>query len=228
MELTQNNVQYKFIPTKVKSFEDIVLNYKILTNNVYEKYQAESVIEGELLICNNPVNISNKKIIKQTYKEYLECIKNRDNQKDIWFENILNGISEQDEILYKDNDCIIIPTYTWNGYNINKLHILALTTNKDIRCIRSLTKNHIPLLKHMKSKTLEIIKKKYNLDEHLIKMYFHYEPSTYYLHIHFVNHNYIDGTSSVEYSHDLDSVIFNLELDTNYYKKILLNIKVDV
>ena len=55
-------------------------------------------------------------------------------------------------------------------------------------------------------------------------MFFHYDPSTYQLHIHFANIAENNG-SSVEYSHDLDIVIFNLSLDSDYYKKVLLNVR---
>jgi m7GpppX diphosphatase len=75
----------------------------------------------------------------------------------------------------------------------------------------------------MKKITLEKIEEVYGLKEENLKMFFHYDPSTYHLHIHFVNTLYTDCGSSVEYSHDLDTVIFNLGLDNDYYKKIKLN-----
>lgn len=53
-------------------------------------------------------------------------------------------------------------------------------------------------------------------------MFFHYTPSTFQLHIHFTNINNNSINSSVEYSHELGQVIFNLELDSDYYKKINL------
>ena len=56
-----------------------------------------------------------------------------------------------------------------------------------------------------------------------MKIYIHYNPSTYHLHIHFVNNLFHNISSSVEYSHELNNVIFNLELDSDYYKKIVLN-----
>lgn len=63
----------------------------------------------------------------------------------------------------------------------------------------------------------------YGLDENELKMYFPYAPQTYHLHIHFVAISNIEAGSSVEYSYDLDFVIFNLQLCSEYYK--LLNIK---
>jgi m7GpppX diphosphatase len=78
----------------------------------------------------------------------------------------------------------------------------------------------------MKTVTLDVIREKYGLEEGDIKMYFHYEPSTYHLHIHFVNTVSNHLHSSVEYSHELNSVMFNLKIMSDYYKIVLLNIRV--
>jgi m7GpppX diphosphatase len=75
----------------------------------------------------------------------------------------------------------------------------------------------------MKKVTLETIKNKYGIDECYLKMFFHYEPSTYHLHIHFVNAAYHDARTSVEYSHELNNVIFNLSIYSQYYKVAILN-----
>ena len=68
-----------------------------------------------------------------------------------------------------------------------------------------------------------IIKQKYKIDEDYIKMFFHYEPSTYHLHIHFINVAHHDARSSVEYSHELHNVMFNLSICSDYYKRATLN-----
>ena len=114
----------------------------------------------------------------------------------------------------------------WDGKNVDKLHILTMPTNISLRSIRSLTSKHIPLLEHMKNITINIIKERYNIDEHYIKMFFHYEPSTYHLHIHFVNVAHHDARSSVEYSHELNNVIFNLTIYSDYYQRAILNKRV--
>ena len=108
----------------------------------------------------------------------------------------------------------------WDSKNIDKLHILCLPTDTTLRSIRSLTSVHIHLLEHMKKVTLDVIKEKYELDECYIKMFFHYEPSTYHLHIHFVNAANHDSRSSVEYSHELYNVLFNLSICSDYYQKV--------
>jgi m7GpppX diphosphatase len=225
MQVTIENRNYKFIPSKVADFNTIVKNKKTMENDVYEKYEAIANISGELIVCNDVSKMKSceKKIIRESYKSYLKTLENRDQKKDKWIYNILDGISEQESILYRDELCIVIPTYMWDSINVDKLHILCLPLDTSLRSIRSLTNEHITLLEHMKQATTKIIKNKYDLDECYLKMFFHYEPSTYHLHIHFVNSSNHETRSSVEYSHELHNVIFNLSICSDYYKRSTLN-----
>jgi m7GpppX diphosphatase len=228
MQVTIDNTNYKFIPSKLSSIDNIKKKQLLLKNDIYEKYSCITEVEGELIICNdiNRMRKFEKKIVRETYEDYLKYLNKRDIEKDRWIYNIIDGISEQDSILYKDDKCIVIPTYMWDGINIEKLQILCLPTDISLRSIRSLDSSHIPLLEHMKNVSLNIIKRNYDLDEYYIKMFFHYDPSTYHLHIHFVNTSNYDSRSSVEYSHELNSVIFNLSICSNYYKEAVLNKKI--
>lgn len=225
MQLTIDNINYKFIPSRLSTLDSIIKKEMVLKNDIYEKYKATAEIEGELIICNdtNQLKKFEKRIIRESYEDYLKYIMKRDPKKDQWIYNIIDGISEQESILYRDELCIVIPTYMWDGKNIEKLHLLCLPTDVSLRSIRSLTSDHIPLLEHMKRMTLNVIKEKYGYDEYYIKMFFHYEPSTYHLHIHFVNASNHESRSSVEYSHELNNVIFNLTICSDYYQKVVLN-----
>ena len=226
MQTIIGNNHYLFVPSKVISFNGIVKKKKILVNDIYEKYKAYTKVYGELIICKDSSKLKNNKnnhICNETYEEYLDCLQKRDPSIDKWIYNIIDGIEEQSSILYRDEKCIVIPTYIWDSTTIDKLHILCIPTDITLRTIRSLSESHIPLLEHMKQVTLKTIHQKYNIDKKCIKMYFHYNPSTYHLHIHFVN-ILVPGGSSVEYTHDLDSVIFNLSICSDYYKRKPLNV----
>jgi m7GpppX diphosphatase len=225
MELIYGSTKQTFIPNTVISFPCIRKIKTIIENDSFTKYEAIAEVKGEYIICNDITKLKkySKRIIKESYDEYLDFLSQRDIEKDRWIYNIIDGKAEQDKILYRDLNLIVIPTYTWDSKNIDKLHILCLPTNKNIRTIRDLTSEHIPLLQHMKYITLETIEKSYGLKEENLKIFFHYEPSTYHLHIHFINTGHTESWSSVEYSHDLDTVIFNLKMDSDYYKKIKLN-----
>ena len=225
MQVNVDNVNYKFIPSRLSSMDSIKKNNLVLKNDIYEKYNAIAEVEGELIICNdvNQMRRFEKRIVRETYQDYLKYISKRDIERDRWIYNIIDGTSEQDSVLYRDELCIIIPTYIWDGKNLDKLHILCLPTDITLRSIRSLTSCHINLLEHMKYVTLNVIKNKYDIDEHYVKMFFHYEPSTYHLHIHFINVAHHDARSSVEYSHELNNVVFNLSICPDYYQRAILN-----
>lgn len=208
--------------TEVES--KIVPNNSI-TNDVFESYDAKLTVEGKFLICNDSSKLRAfcKKTEPETYEQYLELINKYDQNRDTWIYNIVDGTAEQEKVLYRDDLIVIIPDYKWNEKDINKLHILVLPTDKSLRSIRSLNASHIELLNHCKTKTCEIIKNIYDIDSTSLKMYFHYVPSTWHLHIHFVNIANTESNSSVEYSHELSSVIFNLGICPDYYQRVTLN-----
>lgn len=222
-----DNTKLQFIPSSVVSFDEIKLNKQIMSNDIYSKYQATAEVSGQIIICNDVTKLKkfSKKIKKESYEEYIKSLELRDPKKDEWIYNIINGTAEQEKIIYRDDLCIVIPTYIWDETDTEKLHILCLPTDITLRTIRSLEAKHLPLLNHMKNVTFEAIKKKYDIDSNELKTFFHYEPSTYHLHIHFVNLLHRDAGSSVEYSYDLDNLLFNLTLDSDYYKKIMLNVR---
>jgi m7GpppX diphosphatase len=228
MELIYGSIKEKFIPNTVMSFPSIRKIKTIIENDSFTKYEAIAEVKGEYIICNDITKLKkySKRIVKESYEDYLDFLSKRDIEKDRWIYNIIDGLAEHDKIIYRDLSIIVIPTYTWDSKNIEKIHILCLPTNISLRTIRDLSLKDVPLLEQMKAITLNIIEKNYGLKEENLKIFFHYDPSTYHLHIHFVNTAYTESWSSVEYSHDLDTVIFNLKLDTDYYKKIKLNRRV--
>lgn len=228
MQQIIDNVKYNFIPSKVCNIDKTMKVKKTMENDIYEKYDATAIVDGELIICKDASQMKQrvKRLAREDYKMYMQTLENRDPKKDQWIYNIIDGISEQDSVLYRDDKCIIFVNYFWDGKDVDKLQLLCMPTDKSLRTIRSLDISHLPLLEHMKKVTLDAIREKYGLREEDIKMYFHYEPSTYHLHIHFVNIVSNQLHSSVEYSHELNSVMFNLKIMSDYYKIALLNIRV--
>ena len=174
MEIYYDNKKYSFIPNKINLIENIQIKNLLMKNDIFEKYDASINLEGQYIICDDKsqIKIFSKKIIKETYSDYINLINNYDSKKDKWIYNIIDGISEQDNIIFKDNQFLLIPSYTWDK-TTNNLHLLSIPFNKSIRCIRDLNSTHIELLKYMKIKSLEIIKNNFNLDETELKIFFH-------------------------------------------------------
>lgn len=228
MQQIIDNVKYSFIPSKVCNIDKTMKVKKTMKNDIYEKYDATAIVDGELIICKDVTKLKQKikKLAREDYETYLQVLEKRDPKKDVWIYNIIDDISEQESILYRDDKCIVFMNYFWDGKDIDKMQLLCMPVDRSLRSIRSLDASHICLLEHMKQVTLQVIREKYEVSEEYIRMYFHYEPSTYHLHIHFVNIAANEGHSSVEYSHELNSVMFNLSIMSDYYKVAKLNIRV--
>jgi m7GpppX diphosphatase len=215
---TDNNRKYTFIPENPWNVEKKEL---VLSNDVYNTYDAKLSASGKLIEC---TDIKQKEkdyiIVPETYSEYLDIISKYDFTQDQWVYNILEGKSEQENVLYKDDKIIIMADYKWNKYDTLKMHLLTFSMDQSLRSIRDLTAEHISLLQHIKTKTLAVIKEQYGFDKESIKMYFHYSPSTYLLHVHFLHIKNTECHSSVEYSHGLNNVIANLEIKPDYYQSV--------
>lgn len=214
---TIHNKNYKIIVNS-KSINDLTILDKIEDNENYSKYNM--FVKGEIIIYNSTEidePRSNKTMIKETYEKYLT---NNIHNNAQWILNIINGITEQDDIIYKDDCFILIPNVTFKKYdklNTESFHILAIIKNY-IKSLRDLTSDHIELLEYIYKTSIEKIKEIYDIDHNKLKVYIHYPPSTWHLHIHFCTIDNINS-SSAEYTYMLDQVIFNLKLYSDYYKK---------
>ena len=182
------------------------------------------VIASGTLIETSKNEIHKSKLKLETYDDYLK-LDIKDNLKEKkWIYNIIDHKAEQKSIIFEDNNIIIIPDYKWN-YNINELHILGIFKDKSLRSIRDLNSSHLKMLKESIQIGYKIINKKYDVEVNNILTFFHYHPSTWQLHIHFMHINDIKTRSFIlPRAHLYSNVIQNLELINDYYKKIELEI----
>lgn len=61
--------------------------------------------------------------------------------------------------------------------------------------------------------------KRYSVQGNQLRIYLHYQPSYYHLHVHFVALGHEAPGITVERAHLLNDVIQNLELDSQYYAR---------
>lgn len=217
------DIRYTFIPSPI-DINQIEKTAIIQSNDVFAKFAVKANVTGELIVCSdlNALSKFNKKIVKETFEEYLEIKATRDQKKDQWIHNIIDGISEQQDIILRDPDFILIPSYTWDKKNLEQLHVLAILTDKSLSTIRDLTAEHIPILQKIIDVGLETIEWTWPVERDSIKMFIHYTPSAFQLHVHFANTNNNSIDSSVEYSHELSQVMFNLGIKSDYYKELVM------
>ncbi|KHJ75204.1 hypothetical protein OESDEN_25180 [Oesophagostomum dentatum] len=77
-------------------------------------------------------------------------------------------------------------------------------------------------LRIIRSRSLATIREKYGVRPDQIRAYFHYQPSFFHLHVHFVSLKYDAPASTTLSAVLLDDVINNLQLVPDYYKKATL------
>ncbi|XP_056647931.1 m7GpppX diphosphatase [Diorhabda sublineata] len=139
-----------------------------------------------------------------------------------WVYNIIEHKSEVERIIFEDTDpdngFVMLPDLKWNGH-VNTLYLLAVINRRDIKSMRDLTGNHLELLRNIKKKGVEAIKAKFGLDESRLRIYLHYHPSFYHLHIHFGFLQHDAPGILTEKAHLLSQVINNIELLPDYYQK---------
>ncbi|KDR15367.1 Scavenger mRNA-decapping enzyme DcpS [Zootermopsis nevadensis] len=144
-----------------------------------------------------------------------------------WVINILEHKSETDRVVFEDSNpeigFILLPDLKWDAKQIEDLYLIAIVHQTGIKSLRDLNSCHLPLLKNIKEKGIKAIKEKYNIPSSQLRIYVHYQPSFYHLHVHFTYLKYVAPGIHAERSHILSSVIDNIELMHDYYQKATLS-----
>ncbi|XP_033164651.1 m7GpppX diphosphatase [Drosophila mauritiana] len=143
-----------------------------------------------------------------------------------WVYNILEHKQETERIVYEDKDpktgFILLPDLKWDGRNVETLYLLGIVHKRDIKSLRDLNGSHLDLLRNVRQASKDAISKLYGINPNQLRMYFHYQPSFYHLHVH-INPVRNDAPGIwCEKSHMLDTVINNLELMPDYYQRATL------
>lgn len=78
-----------------------------------------------------------------------------------------------------------MPDFKWDGKTLETFYAIGIVHQLNLKSLRSLTADHLPLLRNIQAKGVAGIKAKYGLDESQLRIYIHYQPSFYHLHVHF-------------------------------------------
>ncbi|AYV82038.1 MAG: hypothetical protein Homavirus4_1, partial [Homavirus sp.] len=141
-----------------------------------------------------------------------------------WMYNILDGVSEQDNILFQNEYFVLLPDIKWDGKNMDGVYCLAIVKDRSIRSIRDLNDTHITMLENVYEYGMQTIKTVYNVESSKLRAYFHYHPTYWHLHIHFnLIKNKMKGCI-IDIAHSLLSVINNIKIARNYYQIVDLEI----
>ncbi|KAF9898719.1 hypothetical protein BX616_003687 [Lobosporangium transversale] len=179
-----------------------------------------------------------RKMITETAEVYrtavLPWIESQPKSRIQWVENILSGLKEQENVLFRDNDpntgFIILPDSKWDKRTLSSLYLLAISQRSDVRSLRDLRPEHLPMLKNIRDKVLAMVPEKFpGVASDEIRMFVHYHPSYYHFHVHITYVTAHVPGSTVGQSHLLDTIIDNIEnIDREYYSKASLRFALGV
>lgn len=143
-----------------------------------------------------------------------------------WIYNILEHRKEKERILFEDpsdeTGFIILPDLKWDGKTVEQLYLIALVRKRNIKSLRDLTAAHLPLLNNIKELGTRAIAERYAIGADQLRIYIHYQPAFYHLHVHFTFLQHDPPGITTERSHLLSTVIENLKLMPDYYQKVTL------
>lgn len=147
-----------------------------------------------------------------------------------WVYNILDGVSEAERIILNDPDpdsgFVLTPDLKWAG-DEKDLYLVAICHRRDIRSLRDLHDGHMVLLMNILTKGTKAIKDRFKKHKGHLRAYIHYQPSFYHFHVHFKTVDPNDYRST-DRDHLLSTVINNITLNKDYYKKASLTYPLSV
>ncbi|NXL39158.1 DCPS diphosphatase, partial [Glaucidium brasilianum] len=127
-----------------------------------------------------------------------------------WVYNILEKKAEADRIIHENpdpcNGFVLVPDFKWNQ---NQVCLLLLPSQGS--CLSEGNPEEMS--------TSEAVTQRFGVPGSQLRIYLHYQPSYYHLHVHFTALGYDAPGSSVERAHLLADVIDNLAMDSMYYQK---------
>lgn len=140
-----------------------------------------------------------------------------------WVDNILNGSAEADRVLARTDQWVLLPDAKWDGVTISSLYCVAIVADPEFRSLRDCNGQRLALLEELEREIPKAICAKYpELSPQRLRMYFHYPPSYYRLHVH-VQVADVTGPGVIAgRAHLLGDVIANLRLMPDYYSKVTL------
>ncbi|XP_059040565.1 m7GpppX diphosphatase [Mustela lutreola] len=140
-----------------------------------------------------------------------------------WVYNILDKKAETDRIVFENphpsDGFVLIPDLRWNQQQLDDLYLIAICHRRGIRSLRDLTPEHLPLLRNILREGQEAILQHYQVKGDQLRVYLHYLPSYYHLHVHFTALGFEAPGTGVERAHLLADVIENLECDPDFYQR---------
>lgn len=158
---------------------------------------------------------------KQTYQQITLPWIQKNPASDLeWLTSILEGKAEQENHILKRPDWILTKDYKQDSIGQKEgFHYLALFFDRSLRSIRDLNEKHVPLLEEVLKLGRETIAKEIDVKQSEIRVYFHYLPTFFLMHVHFNHVKEVSPGVVTERAHMLPTVISNIKLRSDYYQE---------
>ncbi|SCV69829.1 BQ2448_1223 [Microbotryum intermedium] len=164
------------------------------------------------------------RIVRETpelYETVVEpYIKYLDPNQISWVYNILDGISEAEHVILRDDDpdtgFVLTPDLKWDKKTMSSLYLVVLVQTRAIQSLRDLRPHHLPLLTKIRRECEKVAVERYGIEEGELRFFIHYQPTYYYFHIHVTHVSYLGFSGiTVGQAHLLDDVIDLLTLEAS-------------
>lgn len=139
-----------------------------------------------------------------------------------WVNNILyHGKEAEDVVFRKEDSFVLLPDMKWDRKTANSMYLVAISlrnlegsgeSGRPITSIRDLNSSHIEWLTELRDDIFKVVQDKYDVDKSLLRLFVHYQPSYYHLHVHVahINNEGLGSSQMVGKAILLDEVIDNL------------------
>ncbi|KAG6977255.1 hypothetical protein JG688_00000522 [Phytophthora aleatoria] len=210
--------------------------HKTLVNDIYSSFQGDVSRAIKPYKVNLIYPATERHVQKHTDQNFHMVVETKETYQTItkpfidsipaenieWVHNILDHKSETERVIYEDTNprdgFILLPDFKWSDpSNLESLYCLAIVHDRSLRSLRDLTGSHLKLLQSIRKTSLQVLNAKFGVEPSSMRMYFHYQPTYYHLHVHFSHVKMIFGTFSGK-AVLLDDVIYNLSVNSDHYK----------
>ncbi|MEW5308331.1 MAG: hypothetical protein WDW38_000300 [Sanguina aurantia] len=215
----------------------------VMLNNVYSKYVGHPAAPHGGLNVDIVYPASAKDISRNTEQTYhmvretpamhaavvAPHIAAQPQSRIQWVLNILDKQAETERIVFEDphpqTGFIILPDQKWDQTQSQQLYCTAITVQRGLTSLRQLTGEHLPLLKNILDKGCQALTDKFGVSRDELRVYLHYLPSYFHLHVHFVHLKSQGFGNEAGKAVLLQDVIDNMEtFGGDCYSRMTLNI----
>ncbi|CDW78537.1 histidine triad protein member [Stylonychia lemnae] len=144
-----------------------------------------------------------------------------------WIYNVLDKKKEVELCKFSNEHFTLQQDYKVNSEDIETLHMLAIPYRRDLRTIRDLNESHLPMLKSIKEESYKAIQEHYGIQSTKIRALFHYYPTFYHLHVHFVHVSQATKAGAfLGKGQLLEDAIENIEMKGDYYQTKTIQVQI--